>query len=228
MSDQFNVAIGLAIFLGVVISSPVAVADPPHLSPTTTDSPYLAYSATGEMAASGSSGLTYAMRLGLSADYALSNPKLYGMGTAAEATLVYGPIAVGLRLDAVGMIGFGYTERYSAGARFMAGSLGKFELLLGSPTNAIPSVGTGQTQFVLGAAIGTYRIAAVGGSVSREIAEEREDGVDAFAFGGRAYGIAPQFGFQKKSIRLSLISHLVIARSNLDPVFALELAWQFL
>ena len=174
-------------------------------------------------------GLSYAFRLGMSGNHALSTPNLYGLGSAAEATLVYGDrIAAGVRFDGVAMLGFGYTESYSVGVRFFAGGLGKIELLLGNPFSSIPHVGTGQTKVVLGAAFGTYRIAAAGGRVSRDVVEERRDGLDAFAIGGRAYGIAPQIGFQKYRFRLSFLSHLVVARDDLDPVFAVELAWQLL
>lgn len=176
-----------------------------------------------------SKSTTFAMRLGLTVDYAAATPRFYGLGGVGEVTALFARrIGVGVRLDGLAMLGFGITEEVSAGARVMGGALGKTELLVRNPAQLLPGVGTGETRMVLGAAFGTYRIGAIGGSVSRDIAEEKEEGVSGMAVGGRSLGMSPQMGIQKSRVRVSLLSHLVFTEFGLEPVFALDLAWQLL
>ena len=216
-----------ALFL-LAMSPSLSAAGPPSVAPA--DDTLSAESSNPDGSLDKESmDITYRLRIGLSGDFAPSSPNFYGLGSAAEATLIFADTyAVGLRMNGSALVGFGITDEISAGARALGGILAKGELLLRDSIGTTRGVGVEQTQIVIGAAAGTYRIASVAGSVSRNISEEKRDGLNAFAIGGRAFGVAPQIGFQKGRVRLSALSHLIFSRHHVDPVFAIELAFKLM
>lgn len=172
--------------------------------------------------------LTYDLRLGLTGNHAASNPNFYGLGAIAEPVLVFHErYAAGLRLDGTALLGFRITDDVRAGLRALGGVLFKFEWRI-SPYESGATWGSGKTRLILGAAGGVYRVTSVAGSVSRQIVEERQDGISGFARSGRAYGVAPQIGFQKRRVRVSALSHIIFTEYSFEPVFAIELAWELL
>lgn len=225
---------GAVVLLSLLVSSP-AVADEPIVS--VSDSP-----GDGEVrelsgfqqqatttAGTRRSQTTYRLRTGVTGNYAASEPNFFGLGLVAEPTVVLGGrVAVGARLDGAALLGFGVTDRISVGARAVGGLLGKTELLLPNPVHRLLGLGTGETEFVLGAAGGVYRIGSVAGSVSKEVYREREDGVSGLAVGGRALGLSPQVGIQKGRVRVSAVSTVLYAASEFEPVLSLELAFRLL
>ena len=173
--------------------------------------------------------LSYQFRLGASLNHAAATPRFYGLGGGAEASLILNKrVALGMRADGIGMLGFGITEDVSVGARGLGGVLGKAEILLNNGGHTAPIVLEQRTRFVVGAASGIYRIGAIGGSVSRNISEEKKEGLSGIALGGRAFGIAPQLGMEKGRIRISTLTHLIFTRDDFDPVFSVELSFRLL
>lgn len=214
------VALGLAL----ICATPAAASTPDELSSKTVS----AYGGGGGATAS-SFPLSYQIRVGMSLDHAAASPRFYGLGGGGEATLVLDRrIAVGARLDGIGMLGFGITDEISIGARALGGLLGKAELMLRNGDNKSPQALAHRTRIVVGAAGGVYRIGAIGGSVSRNISEEKKEGLSGIALGGRARGVAPQLGIEKGRIRISGLTHLIFTDEDFDPVFALELSFRLM
>ncbi len=163
-------------------------------------------------------------RVGLSLDHAPSSPRFYGMGAQSELSVTYGArTAVGVRAESIGMLGFGLTDDISVGARGLGGVLLKGEWVAVNPGTSLNRIRQDRLQVVLGLSTGFYRIGTVSGSVSRDVSEERHDGVSAMAIGGRSFGIAPQVGLQRDRVRVSLISHwLFHSEASTEPLIGLE------